>query len=147
MRSKALPDEAIDLKVPASLGYRSLVIDAAKRICQRLGERGQLDGDAFEHATVSALGEAFNNIVQHSYADNSGGIVTIHFRIYREALEVELLDHGIGFDIKAANIQYPGVHESGMGLFIMHSFMDEVEHRKGQPNRLRLKKFLPEPAR
>ena len=139
-----LRDEAIDLRVPAALDYRPLIIGATRCVCQRLSDRGQL-GQSFEHETVSVLSEAFNNIVLHSYADNRGGVVAIQFRIYRDALEVELLDHGIGFDVKKADIEYPGVHESGMGLFIMHSFMDEVEHRKGQPNRLRLKKFLPEP--
>ncbi|HHH11254.1 MAG TPA: ATP-binding protein, partial [Sorangium sp.] len=92
------------------------------------------------------VSEAFNNIVLHSYAADPHGIVTIHFYISREALEIELLDNGVGFDAKSSNVKCPDVRESGMGLYIIHSFVDEVEHCKGQPNRLRLKKFLRGPA-
>ncbi len=144
--TSSVDDEVIELKVPASLAYRELVTRATAQACKRLSERGGTH-DEFLNESVSAIGEAFNNVVKHAYDGSRGGEVTIVFRVSNQALEIDVLDYGIGFDPSDdPELEFPGLHESGMGLFIMRSFMDEVEHLTGNPNRLRLKKFVQSPA-
>jgi serine/threonine-protein kinase RsbW len=97
--------------------------------------------DEFEAQTVSAFGEAFNNIAIHSYRAGPPGDVDIEIESDGGGIVIRLMDTGTSFD--PASVIPPDMEdlpESGMGLFIMHSFMDEVEYRPGSPNVLRLVK-------
>jgi serine/threonine-protein kinase RsbW len=90
---------------------------------------------------VSAFGEAFNNIALHSYRAGPPGDVDIEIESEEDRIVIRLMDTGTSFD--PASVTPPDMEdlpESGMGLFIMHSFMDEVDYRPGSPNVLRLAK-------
>lgn len=97
----------------------------------------------FQEEVVSALGEAFNNTVFHAYRGRPDGRVTIEVEPQGDLLEVRIIDEGITFDLSAVPTpDLDELPESGMGLFIIRSFMDDVSYRSGPPNVLSLRKRL-----
>jgi serine/threonine-protein kinase RsbW len=104
------------------------------------GELEQGD-DEFEAQTLSAFGEAFNNIAIHGYRSGPPGDVDIEIESDEAGITICLMDTGASFDPNSVAIpDMSALPESGMGLFIMNSFMDEVDYRPGTPNVLRLAK-------
>jgi serine/threonine-protein kinase RsbW len=134
----------IFLRVPAVLSYRDLVTRAVSAACKvALGKEGTSEGggDAFLHAMVSAVGEAFNNVVQHAHDEPAE--VEIAIEVDSEAMSVEVRDSGRGFDLDAVpDPRLEDLPESGMGLFIIRAFVDEVRYQRGSPNVLFMKKRL-----
>ena len=102
-----------------------------------------IDG-AFLDEFVSAFGEAFNNVVLHSYAGmDPPGAVQIDIAWDSEKITACLMDEGKSFD--PGSVPSPDLEalpESGMGLFIIRSFVDELEYVAGPPNVVRLTKLL-----
>lgn len=99
------------------------------------------DDAEFQHLAVSAVGEAFNNVVVHAYADRPGQ-VAIEIEPTSRALVVRLMDEGTSFDpsvVPAPQLEL--LPEGGMGLYIMRAAMDEVVYEAGSPNVLRLVKL------
>ena len=96
---------------------------------------------------VSAVGEAFNNIVLHGYADRQARAQplrasSIDLRIQTRPghIRIELRDWGSGFEpTRVPPPAFDTLPESGLGLFIMQSFM-EMAYRSGRPNLLTLSK-------
>lgn len=104
---------------------------------------------------VSAVGEAFNNIVLHGYTSRSEAIrsaairseairregsIDLRIQTRRGHIRIELRDWGSGFD--PTGVPPPAfdtLPESGLGLYIMQSFM-EMAYRSGRPNLLTLSK-------
>jgi serine/threonine-protein kinase RsbW len=141
----------IRLRVPAALHFRNLAVRSVAEACRLVSET---DGAAaanraeqreFDHEVVSAFGEAFNNVVIHSYAGGVSGDVEIEIELPRAAIEIRVIDFGRSFDL--ADVPAPDLDalpESGLGIFIMKSFMDEVSYVPGPPNVLRLRKRLRE---
>jgi serine/threonine-protein kinase RsbW len=112
---------------------------------------------------VSAVGEAFNNIVLHGYANRQApeqrapeqlqrkqlqrqpareqiGSIDLRIQTRRGHIRIELRDWGSGFDPTRVPLPaFDTLPESGLGLFIMQSFM-EMAYRPGRPNLLTLSK-------
>jgi serine/threonine-protein kinase RsbW len=103
---------------------------------------------------VSAVGEAFNNIVLHGYADRKAreqqvreqqireqtGSIDLRIQTRRGHIRIELRDWGFGFDPRRVPPPaFDTLPESGLGLFIMQSFT-EMAYRPGRPNLLTLSK-------
>ncbi len=111
---------------------------------------------------VSAVGEAFNNIVLHGYANRQTavrapeqvprrqlreqqvreqiGSIDLRIQTRRGHIRIELRDWGSGFDpTRVPPPAFDTLPESGLGLFIMQSFM-EMAYRPGRPNLLTLSK-------
>jgi serine/threonine-protein kinase RsbW len=134
------------LRVPGTLSYRNIAVrvvtDAAKRVGRAEGEVVP-DGpdDEFEAETVSAFGEAFNNVAIHGYEGITPGDVEIAIDVTADSIVVEIVDMGHTFDpALIPDPQLETLPEGGMGLFIIRSFVDDVEYEPGPPNVLRLKK-------
>jgi serine/threonine-protein kinase RsbW len=95
----------------------------------------------FEDQTISAFGEAFNNIAIHGYRTGPPGDVDIEIESNEDGIVIRMMDTGRSFDPATADIPpMDDLPESGMGLFIIKSFMDEVDYCPGTPNVLRLVK-------
>ena len=97
----------------------------------------------FQEHVVSAFSEAFNNACIHAYRGIPPGSVTIEVAPEPERIAIRLIDHGHVFD--PATVPEPdlaSLPESGMGIFIIRSFMDEVRYEPGPPNVLSLAKAL-----
>ena len=94
----------------------------------------------FHAQVISAVGEAFNNVVLHAYAGRSDGPIEFRISTARSQIRIEMRDWGSSFDpctVPAPDLD--ALPESGLGLFIMQSFM-EIEYRPGRPNSLTLSK-------
>ena len=140
--------DLINLRVPSELSYRDLVTRAVTKCCKvAIGKRKrQRKGAAiptdFTHEFVSAVGEAFNNVVLHAYEDgDEDAMVTLVLRYDPDFVEVELRDRGNGFDPDGVpEPELADLPEGGMGLFIMRAFVDVISYRAGEPNVLILRK-------
>ena len=108
---------------------------ASRRTEKHLGVRG------FADQLASAVGEAFNNVALHGYGKRLRGDVLISVSFDRTHVRVELTDDGQTFDPGAvAEPDLDLLPESGMGLYIIRSFVDELEYSPGPPNVLTLTK-------
>ena len=160
-------DEAaalIRLQLLGILEHRDVALRAVSTACKLVTPRPQ--GRAwnnFQMQVVSAVGEAFNNIVLHGYADRRGreqpsqeqrireqvreqqvreqiGSIDLRIQTRRGHIRIELRDWGSGFDPRRVPPPaFDTLPESGLGLFIMQSFM-EMAYRPGRPNLLTLSK-------
>ncbi len=128
------------LRVPGTLEYRNLALRAVSEAC-RIAQHDEWEGASLEAQTVSALGEAFNNIAIHSYAGRPAGDVVVEISWTRDEIVMQISDDGRSFDPELVELpDLDALPEGGMGLFIIRSFMDEVEYQAGPPNVLRLVK-------
>ena len=132
----------IRLRVPGTLKFRSVAVRVVAEACRLAqGRDGEQEGDEFEAQTVSAFGEAFNNVAIHGYEGVSPGDVDIEVDWTLEEFSIQLTDTGRSFDPDTIGPpELEDLPEGGMGLFIMRSFMDDVEYHQGPPNVLRLRK-------
>jgi serine/threonine-protein kinase RsbW len=142
----------IRLSVPCKLEYRDLALRVVAGACKLVLPRRATDpkppeGD-FDAEVVTAFGEAFTNVVLHG--DNPPGAeVEIEIETDSDRLTVRLRDHGKPFDLAA--VPPPDLDkfpESGLGLYVMKSWMDEVRYERGEagaqrrPNVLSMTKRL-----
>ncbi len=140
--------ELIHLRVPGELTYRDLITRAVTKCCKVAVQKrheltNRLAPPDFTHELVSAVGEAFNNVVLHAYDGTEAGAITMVLRFDANCVEVEVQDCGHSFD--PDDIPEPDLSElpeGGMGLFIMKAFVDEVRYDAGEPNVLLLRKYF-----
>ncbi|HEU4533898.1 MAG TPA: ATP-binding protein [Polyangiaceae bacterium] len=135
----------IQLRFPGLLPYRDValrVVSASCKVAGKLGGAGALrPSKDFADQVVSACGEALNNIFIHGYRDLPPGEVVVEIEFEPKRLVLRILDDGRSFDptlIPPPDLD--GLPESGMGLFIIRSFMDVVSYEPGRPNTLLLAK-------
>ncbi len=129
----------IVLRVPATLQYR----DVATRVVSAACKLVEATSAEFGQQVVSAFGEAFNNAVLHAYRGLAPGELVVEVAPLADRIAIRLVDQGRTFD--PATIVDPDLDalpESGMGWFIIRSFMDEVRYEPGPPNVLSLAKRL-----
>jgi serine/threonine-protein kinase RsbW len=130
----------IRLSVPGTLQYRDLAMRFVTAAC-KLVEPGAVPRD-FDDKVVSAFGEAFNNVALHAYRERRGEL-HVEVELLPDRMTLRLLDHGASFDLDG--VPRPDLdllHESGMGVFIIRSFMDEVTYTPGVPNVLSMTKHF-----
>lgn len=139
----------IRLTVPCSLEYRDLALSLVASACKLVRPRRATDplpGERdFDAEVVSGFGEAFTNVVLHGGSPPDAGL-GVEIDTLPDRLTIRLLDHGRSFDpsaVPAPDLENPS--ESGYGVFIMNSMMDEVTYRGGgdaAPNVLQMTKRL-----
>jgi serine/threonine-protein kinase RsbW len=113
--------EIITIQLPSKAEYVSI----ARLTTSVIANNSGFDFEEIEDIKV-AVGEACNNAVLHS--NNEEERYTINFTVSENKFEVEIIDEGVGFDMKAyhePDLEHPKV--GGLGIFIMKSLMDEVE--------------------
>jgi serine/threonine-protein kinase RsbW len=137
----------ISLTVPGLLAYRDIAMRTVSGTCKLVGSltgSKRATDDAFIHEFVSAFGEAFNNVVLHSYAGvDPPGALQIDIAWDSEAITACLTDRGRSFEPgMVPSPDLDSLPESGMGLFIIRSFVDRIEYVAGPPNIVRLTKLL-----
>lgn len=142
----------IHLRVPGTLRYRDLAVRVVGAACKLVGTPEESSGpvranNRWDNEVVSAFGEAFNNAAIHSYDGHRPGDIEIEVDAQPTYITIRLLDFGNSFDL--ADVPAPDLEalpESGLGLFIIRSFMDEVKYLAGSPNVISMTKFV-DPAR
>ncbi|MBC6696247.1 ATP-binding protein [Terrisporobacter mayombei] len=88
-----------------------------------------------------AISEACTNAIKHSSDDT----FTIIYSIMVNGLTIEIIDNGKGYDKNSVTEpDLDNLKESGMGLFIIESLMDEVnvESEKGKGTTIKMTKYL-----
>jgi serine phosphatase RsbU (regulator of sigma subunit)/anti-sigma regulatory factor (Ser/Thr protein kinase) len=89
---------------------------------------GRSDIDACELAVV----EACNNAIKYAGPEARGQDVALEVLCGRENLEIRISDHTAGFEMPK-EIALPDFEkESGRGLFLINSLMDELNYLRGQ---------------
>ena len=141
----------ICLEVPGKLECRDMVLRTVSAACKLVIPKSRTRKSLyseFTHHIVSAVGEAYNNIVLHGYAGREPGSIQIHIENCREWMRVMIKDTGKSFDPAQARVpDLDALQESGLGIFIMRSFVDEMTYAagmSGSPNVLTLFKRLDE---
>jgi serine/threonine-protein kinase RsbW len=129
------------LRVPGTLAYRDLAVRAVAAACKLV--RGDQGTDDFDDHVISAFSEAFNNVALHAYKKPPAGDLEVEIEVKPGQITIRMLDRGSGFD--PSSVPTPDLDqlpETGLGVFIIHSFMDEVDYVNGVPNILTMTKRL-----
>jgi serine/threonine-protein kinase RsbW len=134
--------DRLHIEVPSCLVYRDSVGALILQICERLEREGLEPGTAFQ--VVSAFNEAFNNVALHS----ANGAVQVLVELSETELCIEMRDYGPPFDYSSVPMpDLDDLPESGLGVFIMRSFMTRVDYTprtERTPNVLRMVRALTE---
>jgi serine/threonine-protein kinase RsbW len=143
--------DVIHLRVPGTLRYRDLAVRVVGSACKLVGtpddSTGPIRNTEWDNEVVSAFGEAFNNAAIHSYVGHKPGDVIIEVETGIAGITIRLIDYGKSFSIEDVPLpDLDALPESGLGLYIIRSFMDEVKYVPGSPNVLSMTKYL-DPAR
>lgn len=139
-------DLKVKLSVPGSTASRGKVLEAVERACRAFTASQERRADVFINEMVSAVGEAFNNIAIHAYDDNNRRSVHVEISCDDDFVTTTLKDFGVAFrprphvDIDFTCMGTRELPESGMGMFIMRAFVDEIVYTPGTPNVLQLRK-------
>ena len=124
--------------IPSSLEYRDLAIRLVASACNLVSR----SRDSFQDEVVSAFGEAVNNVVLHGHTASEAEI-EIEIQPAPDHLTIRLMDYGRGFDPRAApEPDLDSLPESGLGVYILRSFMDDISYASGTPNTLTMTKYL-----
>jgi serine/threonine-protein kinase RsbW len=125
------------------LQHRDVVLRSVSAACNLVAGRKPTPAcNEFRMQVVTAVSEAFNNIVLHSYEGREDGPVEMKIHTSENRISVELRDWGTSFDPTAVpKPDLDSLPESGMGMFIMKQLM-EIRYRAGRPNVLILSKTL-----
>jgi serine/threonine-protein kinase RsbW len=87
-------------------------------------------GEESAFGVEMAVREAITNAIVHGNREDEAKAVEVTFNCLEHALEIEVRDQGKGFD--PSNVPDPTdpaniLKTSGRGIFLMRSFMDEVQ--------------------
>ncbi len=120
----------ISLLVPCHLMSRDAISSLVERICVQLEKEGEPEG--FRYQVVSAFNEAFNNLARHGGEKLKDKDIMVVVEVTDDQIVIELHDRGKGFKFLnklEQDVPEPGeLRESGMGLFVMRSFMSELKY-------------------
>lgn len=112
----------VSLTLPNAPEFVSVARLALSGVADRMG----FDVDDIEDLKV-AVSEACTNALKHGSKDEAGKYF-VHYTIKEKKLIIEVCDDGKGIDVE--NIKTPDFDhpkESGLGLYIIQTLMDEVE--------------------
>jgi len=134
---------SVRLRVPARAEYIALA---------RLALSGLADIAALPEELLAdlklALTEAVSNSVRHAYADGAR-FVSIAYELSGDALVVEVVDDGKGFDPdRPPSLEGEELTEGGLGIAIIRTIADEFELQSQlgtRGSRLRFAKRLHQP--
>ncbi|KNF07317.1 serine-protein kinase RsbW [Gottschalkia purinilytica] len=114
--------DVLKFSIPNKPEYVSVIRLTTSAIASRIG----FNIDEIDDIKVS-IGEACTNIIKHGLEGKEENF-DIEYVVSTDRLDIILRDNGKGFDTSI--IEEPGseeLRESGLGIFIIKSLMDEVE--------------------
>ena len=128
--------ETIKMEISANPEYVSIIRLTTSGIANKVG----FCLDDIEDLKV-AISEACTNAIKHSLEDR----FTIIYTMIEKGLTIEIIDNGKGYNTKeVSESDLDNLKESGMGLFIIESLMDEVnvESTEGKGTSIKMTKYL-----
>lgn len=90
---------------------------------------------------LTAFNEAFVNVVKHSLLGNED-VVEVQALRDGPQVTVKIIDGGRPFDYFPGATEPPLLSESGMGLFIIQSYMSDVTYEAAEQNVLTMTRNL-----
>jgi serine/threonine-protein kinase RsbW len=134
----------VELRIDSRLDHVELLGHAVRALCATVGV------PARECAQVElALFEAVNNVIRHAYRGQAGHPVDVVFTVRGERFSIEIEDEGEAMPPPKEPVlefdpdDIANLPEGGMGLFLIHSVMDEVAFaRKDGRNSMRMTRRL-----
>jgi anti-sigma regulatory factor (Ser/Thr protein kinase) len=130
----------VTLRLPACIEHRHLALNLVSAMIDHV----QTTDRRFRDEMLTAFGEAFNNIVIHAYSGRADGMIEVEADLSPEQITIRLIDTGIEVDFShVAQPDLDSVPEGGMGVFMIHALVDEVEYHGGAVNVLSLTKRTP----
>jgi serine/threonine-protein kinase RsbW len=130
MSDATLP-ETIVLRLPSRLELLAVLDRVTLTVCERM----EFDEDTSSQVSMSVI-EAGTNAVQHGHDRDPSKSIEVEFRLFPDRLEVDVRDHGKGFDVAklVSDVTTPDhlLDMRGRGIFIMRTCCDEVEFEFGR---------------
>jgi serine/threonine-protein kinase RsbW len=135
--------QEVRLVVPSRIESLAVINAVAEEVAEQM----EFDEESRNAITISVV-EAGTNAIQHGNGEDSAKPTEVVFRQESGALVVLIRDQGQGFDVKLLGdplAQENMFAENGRGVYILRSFMDEVDFkfRAGAGTECRLVKYLP----
>ncbi|MDR7319207.1 anti-sigma B factor RsbW [Brevibacillus nitrificans] len=147
MAQKRSEADVISLQLPSLPEYLGVARLTVSGVANRLG----FTYDEIEDIKL-AVGEACSNAVKHAYCSvEESGVISLTFSIYPDRLVIAVADEGKGLDREPNADQlaplYAGrdldeVEEGGLGLYLIHALMDEVDIRTGDGVSVSMTKYV-----
>lgn len=101
------------------------VYQARARVAALARAQG-FSGEALD-GIVLAFSEAVNNAIRYG-SSSVNHCVSVTMKMDNGHLVLEIADHGCGFQPASLDLPAPDdMSEGGRGLFLMHTFMDDVQ--------------------
>lgn len=128
--------ETIKMEISSNPKYVSIIRLTTSGIANKMG----FCLEDIEDLKV-AISEACTNAIKHSSQDR----FTIIYTMIENGLTIEIIDNGKGYDTNSVSeIDSEDLKESGMGLFIIESLMDEVniKSEEGKGTTIKMTKYL-----
>jgi serine/threonine-protein kinase RsbW len=125
-----LPPRSVALRTDSRLENVELLARAVRGLAAAAG----VEARACARVEL-AVAEAVNNVIRHAYQRRPGLPVEVVFTLDEDRFTLEVVDEGTPMEPRRAPVLDfdPGdlerLPEGGMGLFIIHSVMDQVEYR------------------
>ncbi len=132
----------LELRIPADTRYVALV---------RRGIRSMAESAGFPRQDVAdmevAVGEAVTNSVVHGSPNRDTAAVVVKCQTTDECLVVEVEDESEASELPGKPEACDPGHESGRGVLMMHTLMDECHNcRTETGSRVRMAKLRREPV-
>ncbi len=135
--------QALKLSIPNKFDHVALI---TRCVMMLVGDKLGEDTGVFE----TAMGEALNNVIEHSYPEGTRDTVDVELRFDEQSMVLQIEDRGRGMDPVAfhevpAKLDFDSTDiqalpEGGMGLCIIKMVADEVDYvRDSGVNRLTMK--------
>lgn len=95
--------------------------------------------DAGVYAVQLAVDEAATNIIEHAYEGEELGDIELMCEVMSNGIKIVLHDHGRPFDpgnlpTPALNVPIDQLKPRGLGVFLIHQMMDEVNYKFSPQN-------------
>jgi serine/threonine-protein kinase RsbW len=126
--------QVVELKIPCDPKFLSVVRLTVAGLAVRA--EPEFTVDDVEDVKVSVT-EACTNVIDHAFppnpSDEAQHFITVRCTLERGGLTVEVSDCGCGFDLATlpAETEHGVPGESGLGVPLMRSLMDEVQFEGG----------------
>lgn len=139
--------DVIQLKLPSRPDYLGVARLTVSGVANRLG---------FSYEDIEdiklAVGEACSNAVKHAYQEgDKSAAIHLECHVHHDRLRIVVTDEGRGLDSAPAADQlaplYAGkdideLDEGGLGLYLIHTLMDEVEIRSDNGVSVSMTKYV-----
>lgn len=138
-------EKLIKFMIASKIDHIALLSKAIRAVCNTV-----VNDEIFLYNVELCMNEAITNVINHAYHRQPGNIVEAQLTLNDHHVSIQILDSGIKspLPMPKKELDYNlndlnTLHESGMGLFLIHQLMDEVSFGEQEgKNVLTMKKYF-----